>query len=189
MKLFRNSKQIFKVSSLHRGQSTTTAQLPALGSFFHPGQASHEELHKFSVTQPEEFWKFVAQSSVKWERNFTQVMDCDMKSGKFHWFKDGTLNASGKACKFFCKIFFLHAIYWVKLKSKFEMCFSRNLKSCKEIGPIWISRHFFQSIALIVTRTRTRTSQPWFGKKTNPGKKSESAIGKDHIWISRSEFS
>jgi hypothetical protein len=29
-------------------------------------------------------------------QDFDTVMDCDMKSGRFSWFKNGKLNASGK---------------------------------------------------------------------------------------------
>ena len=29
-------------------------------------------------------------------QDFDQVMDCDVKEGKFEWFRNGKLNASGK---------------------------------------------------------------------------------------------
>jgi len=32
-------------------------------------------------------------------KDFDEVMDCDVKEGKFEWFKNGKLNASGKKKK------------------------------------------------------------------------------------------
>ena len=54
------------------------------------------------LLQPQEFWKTIANSTVEWMKPFTNVMDCDMSQGKFQWFSDGQLNASGSF-----KIFFI----------------------------------------------------------------------------------
>jgi hypothetical protein len=32
-------------------------------------------------------------------KDFDEVMDCDVKGGKFEWFKNGKLNASGNNIK------------------------------------------------------------------------------------------
>jgi len=59
-----------------------------------PATLSHEELYKFSIEKPQEFWKHIANSEVEWAQPFQQTMDCDMIEAKFQWFLGGTLNAS-----------------------------------------------------------------------------------------------
>jgi hypothetical protein len=48
-----------------------------------------------NLFQPEVFWGAEANSTLKWIKDFDTVMDCDMKEGKFEWFKNGKLNAAG----------------------------------------------------------------------------------------------
>jgi hypothetical protein len=45
--------------------------------------------------QPDVFWGAEAKSTLQWIKDFDTVMDCDMKEGKFEWFKNGQLNAAG----------------------------------------------------------------------------------------------
>ncbi len=47
------------------------------------------------LLQPEVFWGAEARSTLQWIEDFDRVMDCDMKQGKFDWFKNGKLNAAG----------------------------------------------------------------------------------------------
>ena len=56
--------------------------------------ASHEELHKFSVDYPDEFWSTLARKRLLWYNDFDKVMECDMKKGQFKWFNGGQLNVS-----------------------------------------------------------------------------------------------
>ena len=45
--------------------------------------------------QPSEFWGLIGRSQLTWSEEFTTTMDCNMKEGKFEWFKEGKLNAAG----------------------------------------------------------------------------------------------
>ena len=55
--------------TLRRGAAglVTSTEMPELGSF---GAAitSHEELHRFSVEQPDTFWSVLARSRLSWSQ-------------------------------------------------------------------------------------------------------------------------
>ena len=54
----------------------------------------HEELYRFSIEQPAEFWGAQARATLTWMKDFDKVMSSNFVSGKFEWFKGGKLNAS-----------------------------------------------------------------------------------------------
>merc|ERR1711970_118559 len=53
---------------------------------------TYDELHKFSVENPEKFWGTLARTRLTWHKMFTKTMDCDMTKPEFKWFHDGQLN-------------------------------------------------------------------------------------------------
>ncbi|XP_005110881.1 acetyl-coenzyme A synthetase 2-like, mitochondrial [Aplysia californica] len=55
---------------------------------------THEDLHKFSLEQPDTFWSRLARSRLTWNKDFSTVSKCDFKTGQLEWFVEGTLNAS-----------------------------------------------------------------------------------------------
>lgn len=55
---------------------------------------SHDDLHKFSLENPKEFWGRLARSRLQWDQDFQTVFDCCMEEGNFKWFLEGKLNAS-----------------------------------------------------------------------------------------------
>ncbi len=50
---------------------------------------------RFFSPQPSEFWGRVAKHELRWDRNFDEVMKCDMHKADFKWFQGGKLNAAG----------------------------------------------------------------------------------------------
>ena len=56
---------------------------------------THEKLHNFSIDKPEQFWGTLAKSRLHWDKEFSQIRDCNINEGKIRWFMDGELNASG----------------------------------------------------------------------------------------------
>ena len=73
----------------------STAKFPGLTKD-HPYINNHDDLHKFSIEHPEQFWDFQANDILTWHKPYTsnRIMDCDMEKGHFRWFDDGQLNAS-----------------------------------------------------------------------------------------------
>ena len=59
------------------------------------GIKSYEDLHRFSLQNPETFWGTLARNHLQWFSDFDVVSDCDMDAGKIQWFLNGKLNASG----------------------------------------------------------------------------------------------
>ena len=57
---------------------------------------SYEDLHKFSVTNPTEFWGELGRSRLEWFEDFHTVQDCDLPLGKASWFGGGKLNVTGE---------------------------------------------------------------------------------------------
>uniref|UniRef100_A0A4W4FCS1 Propionate--CoA ligase n=1 Tax=Electrophorus electricus TaxID=8005 RepID=A0A4W4FCS1_ELEEL len=55
---------------------------------------SYTELHELSVREPEAFWGSVARERLAWSRHFERVADCDLSTGRIHWFVGGQLNVS-----------------------------------------------------------------------------------------------
>ena len=56
---------------------------------------THDDLHKFSLENPQEFWGRLARSRLRWDQDFQTVHDCSLEDGKIAWFLGGKLNASG----------------------------------------------------------------------------------------------
>jgi len=71
----------------------STTEMPEIQSMC-PDIESHEELHKFSIENPDKFWSTLARSRLSWNEDFHTGMDCDFKQGKFGWFLGGKLNVS-----------------------------------------------------------------------------------------------
>ena len=57
--------------------------------------ADHAALYEESLKHPEQFWGDLARRRLRWNKEFDQVMDCDMSSGRFSWFTGGSINVSG----------------------------------------------------------------------------------------------
>ena len=57
---------------------------------------SHDDLHKFSLESPQEFWGRLARSRLRWDQDFRSALQSKFEDGKVAWFSDGKLNASGK---------------------------------------------------------------------------------------------
>ena len=56
----------------------------------------HAALYEESLKNPEQFWGDLARRRLRWVKDFDQVMDCDMHTGRFKWFIGGVLNVSGE---------------------------------------------------------------------------------------------
>jgi len=70
----------------------TTTSFPELAEF--GNLTSHEDLHRFSIENPEKFWSILARSRLSWENDFHTGMDCEFQTGRFNWFLGGKLNIS-----------------------------------------------------------------------------------------------
>jgi len=73
--------------------SITTTEMPEILTMC-PQVRNHEELHRFSIEQPDTFWSTLARSRLTWDEDFHTGMDCDFSLGKFNWFVGGKLNVS-----------------------------------------------------------------------------------------------
>ena len=51
----------------------------------------YNNLYKYSVDNPEQFWSDVADSFI-WKKKWSKVLDYDFSKPKFEWFVDGKLN-------------------------------------------------------------------------------------------------
>lgn len=71
----------------------TSTPLPEITDAF-PGLQTHEDLYRFSVEQPDEFWGRLARSRLEWQKDFSVVTDHDFDKHVFRWFPDGQLNVS-----------------------------------------------------------------------------------------------
>ncbi|KAL8590860.1 Acetyl-coenzyme A synthetase 2-like, mitochondrial [Nucella lapillus] len=90
-KTLKKSRKFVLGPTWLRTQSTTTpfpefADLAQL--------QSHDDLYKFSLENPKEFWGRLARSRLQWDQDFQTVIDCHMEEGNFKWFLEGELNAS-----------------------------------------------------------------------------------------------
>lgn len=59
-----------------------------------PQLQSHDQIYKFSLENPDQFWSTLARSRLQWSRDFDTVKDCDIIKGHIKWFLGGQLNAS-----------------------------------------------------------------------------------------------
>lgn len=57
---------------------------------------SHQDLHRLSVTDPDQFWGSTAADRLRWMKPFHRVRDCELSSGKISWFLGGKINVSGE---------------------------------------------------------------------------------------------
>ncbi len=60
----------------------------------HIDSGHYEKLYRQSIENPDEFWGSQARSNLDWFLPFNQVCEASFEEGRFHWFKEGTLNAS-----------------------------------------------------------------------------------------------
>ena len=58
--------------------------------------ADYTTTYEKSIQDPEKFWGELAGKCLVWEKQFEEVMDCDMKEGVIQWFIGGKLNVSGE---------------------------------------------------------------------------------------------
>lgn len=75
-------------------QGITSTPMPEIADLS-PAIKTHEDLHRFSLQNPDKFWSVLARSRLRWIKDFSVTSDCDMKAGQVSWFKGGVLNASG----------------------------------------------------------------------------------------------
>ncbi|KZS17455.1 Acetyl-coenzyme A synthetase 2, mitochondrial-like protein [Daphnia magna] len=75
--------------------SPTASQcsFPDLRDVF-PGCSSYEDLYNLSIKETDLFWGTLARMSLRWNRDFEHVSNCNMESGLFRWFLGGKLNVS-----------------------------------------------------------------------------------------------
>lgn len=71
----------------------TSTPLPEITDEF-PGLHTHEDIHQFSLDQPEEFWGRLARSRLEWQKDFQTVTAHEPEKAIFRWFPDGQLNVS-----------------------------------------------------------------------------------------------
>lgn len=57
---------------------------------------SYEDLYKFSLAEPDQFWGTLARSRLRWFKDFSIVQQCDLVKGNIAWFQGGKLNISGE---------------------------------------------------------------------------------------------
>jgi len=70
---------------------------------------SHEQLHKFSVEHPDQFWATLARSRLQWFNDFDKTEGCDINRGHINWFLGGKLNAAGERTVIDVILFYIHA--------------------------------------------------------------------------------
>ena len=58
--------------------------------------ANHDAVYRESIRDPAHFWGELGHRRLRWVKRFTKTMECNMAEGKFRWFIDGKLNATGK---------------------------------------------------------------------------------------------
>jgi len=73
-------------------QHDLTTDIPEISQF--NNVKTYQELHKFSISNPAEFWGTLAASRIDWIKPFHTVLDCDMHKGIFKWFLGGELNVT-----------------------------------------------------------------------------------------------
>ena len=91
--LFQTFLKKTNLNVVKRFVSVSTTEMPEIEKAY-PNISSHEELHRFSVEQPERFWGELGRSRLEWSQEFQQTLDCDMTAGRFDWFLGGKLNVS-----------------------------------------------------------------------------------------------
>jgi len=81
--------------NISKAAMTSTAKFPDLLKEV-PQINNHDDLHKYSIENPEKFWDFQAKDLLSWQKPYSTncIMKCDMTKGEFKWFYDGQLNAS-----------------------------------------------------------------------------------------------
>ena len=91
--LFQTFLKKTNLNVVKRFVSVSTTEMPEIEKAY-PNISSHEELHRFSVEQPEQFWGELGRSRLEWSQEFHRTLDCDMTAGRFDWFLGGKLNVS-----------------------------------------------------------------------------------------------
>uniref|UniRef100_T1JJS3 Acetyl-coenzyme A synthetase n=1 Tax=Strigamia maritima TaxID=126957 RepID=T1JJS3_STRMM len=75
----------------------TTSPMPEIANMITKNEKpikTHEDLYEFSLRHPARFWATLAKSRLSWYKEFDNVIDCDMKNGRFNWFSGGLLNVT-----------------------------------------------------------------------------------------------
>ena len=93
VKLVNNMLRQVRMMVTRSMAGVSSTEMPELSEF--PVRISnHEQLHRFSVEQPDKFWSTLARSRLSWAQDFHTDMDCDMATGRFRWFLGGKMNVS-----------------------------------------------------------------------------------------------
>ena len=72
---------------------TLSTKFPEFQS--NPQLQTHDQIYKFSLENPDQFWSTLARSRLQWSTDFDTIKDCDINEGRIRWFLGGQLNASG----------------------------------------------------------------------------------------------
>ncbi|XP_038075394.1 acetyl-coenzyme A synthetase 2-like, mitochondrial [Patiria miniata] len=83
-------------SSLHWAKQVSSVHIPELETFEKMGYTfeSHEDLHRFSLREPDKFWGTFARSRLRWYEDFDKVSEVDWAEGENAWFLGGKINVS-----------------------------------------------------------------------------------------------
>ncbi len=54
----------------------------------------YEEMYRWSIEDPDNFWSTQAQENLEWFEPFDRVLEASFEEGRFHWFHHGKLNVS-----------------------------------------------------------------------------------------------
>ncbi|XP_022332508.2 acetyl-coenzyme A synthetase 2-like, mitochondrial isoform X1 [Crassostrea virginica] len=71
---------------------TLSTKFPEFQS--NPQLQTHDQIYKFSLENPDQFWSTLARSRLQWSTDFDTIKDCDINEGRIRWFLGGQLNAS-----------------------------------------------------------------------------------------------
>ncbi|KAF2366208.1 Acetate-CoA ligase [Trinorchestia longiramus] len=80
-------------SSLLCPEDIISSPLPEITSKF-PQLNSYQQLHDFSLRDPDQFWGTLGTELLQWDVPFSTVTDHDLETSSFRWFPDGKLNAA-----------------------------------------------------------------------------------------------
>ena len=93
----QNNHRFFSLAKLLSSFSSPLREFPEF--------QSHQDLHKYSLEKPDEFWGTLARSRISWFKDFNKVSECSLNDGDIKWFREGKLNVAGN-------IFFYHSIFY-----------------------------------------------------------------------------
>ncbi|XP_071810457.1 acetyl-coenzyme A synthetase 2-like, mitochondrial [Asterias amurensis] len=83
-------------TTVSSAKQVSSVNIPELETFEKMGYTfeSHQELHQFSLSEPDIFWGTFARSRLRWFEDFGKVSDVNWSEGKSAWFLGGKINVS-----------------------------------------------------------------------------------------------